>query len=130
MLIVGLRGKGKSNLINVLSGKPASTVVAPPGADPDEFERIVRSKLAGIDLPVEDIAGGGDAASPARKRYREFTGRMGAVGFSVGAVVKLVESEKMPTSRQTVHRWVSEDRDAGLVEPMGKFGSWKWRGGL
>jgi hypothetical protein len=29
-----------------------------------------------------------------------------------------------------VQRWVREDEAAGLVEPTGKFGMWKWRGGL
>lgn len=109
------------------SSKPAAAVMVPPGADRDEFERIVRRNLSDIDVPVVQMPGDGAAVSPARERYREFARRMGATGFSVGAVVKLLGSEKMPTDRQTAHRWVSEDRDAGLVEPMGKFGRWRWR---
>jgi hypothetical protein len=115
---------GRSKLA---ASKPAAVIAALPGAGRDEFMRIVRSDLSDIDLPVGQLPGNDDGASAARTRYREFARRMGPTGFSVGAVVRLLESEKMPTDRQTAHQWVSEDRDAQLVEPMGKFGRWRWR---
>ena len=46
------------------------------------------------------------------------------------AIVTLLEAEKMPVTRQTVQRWLAEDAAAGLIEPAGKFGQWRWRGGL
>jgi hypothetical protein len=99
--------------------------VTPPGADPDEFMSIVRSNLADIDKPVSVMPG--DDASPPRKRMREFVQRMGRTrGVTVGAIVKLLESEKMPVTRQTVHRWLNDDMAAGLVE-KDRFGSWKWK---
>ena len=109
-------------------GKPAGNVVAPPGTDADEFRRIVDTALRDIDLPVSEMPGDDDAASPARKRYRQYAKRMGAAGFNAGAVVALLDAEKMPVTRQTVHRWLREDESAGLVEQLGKFGRWKWVG--
>jgi hypothetical protein len=110
-------------------GKPAAAVVAPPGVDADEFRRIVDTSLSDIDVPVDELAGvEDDSASPARKRYRQYAKRMGAAGVSVSGIVTLLESEKMPTSRQTVHRWLRQDEAAGLVVQTGKFGGWRWVG--
>lgn len=105
---------------------PARTsVIAPPGVDQDEFEAIVASNLRDIDKPVEIMPG--DETSRPRRRMRQFIERMGrSHGVTVGAIVKLLESEKMPVTRQTVHRWLNEDLAAGLVE-KDRFGSWKWK---
>ena len=104
---------------------PAATAsVTPPGVDADEFEAIVRSNLRDIDQPVGTMPG--DDASPARKRMRQFLQRSPR-GVMPSAIVKLLEAEKMPVTRQTVQRWLREDQAAGLVEPTGKFGMWRWR---
>ena len=104
------------------TGTPA---VTPPGADPDEFEQIVARSLRDVDVELPED----DNASPPRKRMRAFIKRMTPPGVSVGAVVSLLEQEKMPVTRQTVHRWLNEDAAAGLVEKQG-FANWRWRGGL
>jgi hypothetical protein len=107
-------------------GRPAAGVVAPPGMDADEFRRIVDSSLSDIDVPVSDMPGD-DTASPARKRMCTYMQRMGATRVAVGGIVTLLESEKMPVSESTVHRWLSELAAAGLAEQTGKYGYWKWR---
>jgi hypothetical protein len=105
----------------VPAGAPA---VAPPGVGQDEFEAIVASNLRDIDQPVGSMPG--DEASPARRRMRAFMQRSPR-GVMPSAIVKLLETEKMPVSRSTVHRWLREDEAAGLVEPTGKFGMWRWK---
>lgn len=108
-------------------GQPKMGVVAPPGMDEDEFERIVRTKLYDVDVPMPDD----DAqASGARKAYREYAKRRGTTGFSVSQVVRTLEAKGMPVSRQTVHNWLNEDLALGLVEKLGEFGKWRWCGGL
>ena len=80
---------------------------------------------------IDQLAGsmlGDDVASPARRRMRQFMQRSPR-GVMPSAIVNLLEAEKMPVTRP-VRRWLREDEAAGLVEPAGKFGMWKWRGGL
>jgi len=102
-------------------------VVAPPGMDADEFEAIVRTNLSDLDVSAGPPAD--DLSSPARKRMRDYMRKMNT-GVSVGAIVRLLESENLGVHRGTVSRWMKEDAEAGLVEPAGKFGAYRWRGGL
>jgi len=61
---------------------------------------------------------------------RQFIKRTGrSHGVTVSAIVKLQQPVKMPVTRQTVHRWLSEDQAAALVE-KDKFSGWKRRSGL
>jgi hypothetical protein len=108
----------------VASVPSTGPVVAPPGVAQDEFEAIVASNLRDIDQPVTSMPG--DEASPARRRMRQFLQRSPR-GVMPSAIVKLLEAEKMPVTRQTVQRWLREDEAAGLVEPTGKFGMWRWK---
>lgn len=61
---------------------------------------------------------------------RASAARLRAANCQESWIVTLIESENMPITRQTVQRWLSEDAAASLVEKTGKFGHWKWRGGL
>jgi len=106
-------------------GQPKMKVVAPPGMDEDEFERIVRTKLYDVDVPMPDD-GDGDQASDARKAYRDYAKRRGASGFSPSQVVKVLETKGMGVTRQTVHNWLNEDLGLGLVEKVGNYGKWRW----
>ena len=111
----------------LVPASPAAVpVVAPPGVAADVFEAIVGSNLRDVDIPFAD---NGDTASPARRRMRDFI-RRSQRGVTPKMIVDLLASEKMPLVRQTVQRWLNEDAAAGLVEQSGKFGQWKWRGGL
>jgi FtsK/SpoIIIE family len=94
--------------------------------DPDDIEDV----MAGLDAEWETLASDPDAAlPPARRRMRKYMRNQAARGklVNVAAIVMLLESEGMPVTRQTVHRWLNEDEKARLVES--RDGKWAWTGG-
>jgi hypothetical protein len=113
-------------LFPAAAARTAVSVLAPPGTDREVFEQMVRANLSDIDKPVGPLPGDDDEGSAEFRRYRKYAKRCGANGFNVAAVVKLLESEGMTVARQTVHRWVAKDHEAGLVVKAGNFGRWKW----
>jgi hypothetical protein len=66
---------------------------------PDELEAIVASNLRDIDQLAGSMPGE-DVVSPARRRMRQFMQRS-PCGVMPSAIVKLLEAEKMPVTRQT-----------------------------
>jgi hypothetical protein len=104
-----------------------SKVIAPPGMDEDEFQRIVRTKLSDVDA-LGDVAAAAVAVSPPRQRMRNFIrsqSQNGRRGVRTGAIGRLLDAEKMGVSRQTIHNWLNEDEAAGLIT-HDSHGMWKW----
>ncbi|MBO0813534.1 MAG: hypothetical protein J2P30_00035 [Actinobacteria bacterium] len=81
-----------------------------------EFERIV-SGLG--DVAETDV-------SAARQRMRDFMGRSGDRGVTVGMVASLLDSENMGVSDRTVRNWIAADIELGIVE-RAKHGMYRLR---
>lgn len=82
-----------------------------------QFEAIVAG--AGLGDPGED-----DRAHPARARMLELLRRAGVMGMTPKTIARQLDAEQLGVNRQTLHRWLREEKDTGRVVNA-SYGRWK-----
>lgn len=89
------------------------------GGDPSRFESVI----AGLEDPEREL-------HPGRVRMREYLASRGPLGSGVAQIMSVLEHEGIGVARETVHRWLAEDRDegSGLVHHP-SFRRWVWGAG-
>jgi hypothetical protein len=104
----------------------ATYVAARKGGEPagDDVDREFRALTAGVQPGVADAELA--AMNPSRRRMLELLGEAGVRGMTPTGIGERLEAEGLGVARQTVQRWLTEEKDAGRVIST-TYGRWQAR---
>jgi hypothetical protein len=80
-----------------------------------------------LDAGLPDT-GTADTGHAGRRRMVAMLQSAGVRGMTIRAIAEQLAADGRDIAQQTIHRWLSEEHDAGRVENA-SYGRWKWRAG-
>jgi hypothetical protein len=113
------RPERAARIPGVLSRPTVPAAIAAPVPDDD---------APWADGPLALAPGYGEPAEePARRRMLALLRSAGVRGLTIRALAEQLAADGRDVAHQTIHRWLTEEHDAGQVENA-SYGRWKWRG--